>query len=331
MSSFSVSRFDQEHDRMVQLLKTMVEFESPTTEIAQVNKLGGFIAQRMKTLGGQVTKFDQQTAGHHWLGAWGEAERGGFLLLCHMDTVHPVGTLEGFPWQETKDRLLGPGVLDMKASIAMALTAIGVLITDLGMPARRVSLLITSDEETGSRTSSDLLVELAKQHEVVLCLEPALPDGSLKTWRKGTGIFELRVLGKPAHAGANPEDGVNAILEMSHQIQRVTALADIKAGTSINVGQISGGTRTNVIPAHCKAKLDVRVQTNEEKERLTTVFEQVEAVDPRAEVVLSGSWNRPPMPRTELLGESFTRAQQLAKALGMLTSWLHSKFLCLTA
>jgi glutamate carboxypeptidase len=316
MSPISISRFEQEQISLIQRLKALVELESPTLERGAVNKLGGHLSEQLKSLGAQVTKFEQQSAGHHWLGTWGDQAEGGFLVLCHMDTVHPLGTLDRFPWQETDDHLLGPGVLDMKASIAMALTAMHVLLSEQRQLERRVSLLITSDEETGSRTSSELLVDLAKQHEIVLCLEPALPDGSLKTWRKGTGIYELQVHGKPAHAGANPEDGVNAILEMSHQIKNVTALANAQAGTSVNVGQIRGGTRTNVIPAYCEAKLDVRVQTMQEQERLGAAFQQLTPVDTRAEVVLSGGWNRPPMPRSELLGKAFSRAQQLAEALG---------------
>jgi glutamate carboxypeptidase len=235
------------------LLRSLVEIESPTPDKPGVDRAGQWLAERMAELGAAVQRFPQETAGDHWLGSWGEGQ-GGILMLTHLDTVHPTGTLERFAWRETKERCYGPGVLDMKASRS-ALTAIGA--GDRGrLPNRRISLLAT-DEETGSHTSWSSS-EQARQHNLVLCLEPALPDGALKTWRKGTGLFELEVRGRPAHAGANPEDGINAIHEMAALVQQLVAAADAARGTTIGVGTIRGGTRSNVVPASCRAKVDAR-------------------------------------------------------------------------
>lgn len=238
-------------------------------------------------------------------------------MLVHLDTVHSIGTLERFPWLQTTNRVYGPGVLDMKAGAAIALTAIRALRANHSVPGRRLSLLFTSDEETGSHSSVNLIQAQARDHELVLCLEPALPDGSLKTWRKGVGDFELIIKGKAAHAGANPGEGVNAIHEMARQIQRMTGLEDQAAGTTLNVGIIEGGTRTNVIPAESRAQLDIRVQTLEEQARVAAALTSLAPIDPGAELRLEGEWNRPPMPRTEMMVATFERARAIAAGIGM--------------
>jgi glutamate carboxypeptidase len=205
----------------------------------------------------------------------------------------------------------------MKVSISMALTALQTLIERDRLPARRISLLCTSDEETGSHSSRSLIQELALSHELVLCMEPALPDGALKTWRKGVGLFEIKVEGKAAHAGANPGDGINAILEMAHQIPEIAALQDEEEGTTINIGRIQGGTRSNVVPAYCSVKADVRVLSMDEQLRVHTGLESLSPRTEGARIFIQGGWNRPPMPRTPLMVETFKRAQSITAQLGL--------------
>lgn len=301
---------------LLEILRTLVEFESPTPEKLAVDRAGSFVAGQMKRLGARVQRFEQKEVGDHWLGTWGSGP-GGILIMAHIDTVHPIGTLKRLPWSEEGGKIYGPGIMDMKASAAIALTAIDALRRGAGLPGRRISLMFNSDEETGSHTSQDLIQSLAKEHDLVLCLEPALPDGALKTWRKGIGMFEIEVVGRMAHAGANPSGGVNAIHEMAHQIRQITELADDEAGTTLNVDLIEGGTRTNVIPARARASLDIRVKTEEERSRIASGLDNLKIQHPEAQLSLTGEWNRPPMPRTEIMMQTFERAREIGSGIGL--------------
>jgi glutamate carboxypeptidase len=316
MALLPLSEFSARESHITALLRELVEIESPTLDKAGVDRAGRWAADRMQGLGAAVRPMPQPTAGDHWLGTWGEGP-GGILMLAHLDTVHPLGTLERFPWSESDERCMGPGILDMKASLVLALTALQALADHRRLPQRRITLLATSDEETGSHSSVDLIREQAGQHGLVLCLEPALPDGALKTWRKGTGMFELEVRGRPAHAGANPEDGINAIHEMAGIIQQLVTAADAERGTTIGVGTIRGGTRTNVVPAACRARVDVRVLTEAEQRRVSAALDGLRPQHPEAALLVHGEWNRPPMPRTPQMAATFEQAQAIAARLGL--------------
>jgi glutamate carboxypeptidase len=298
------------------MLRELVEIESPTTDKAAVDRAGAYLSEQMAELGADVKRFEQAEAGDHWVGSWGAAP-GGILMMVHFDTVHPTGTLEHFSWTEENDKIFGPGIMDMKASAALALTAVKALRQGPGLPDRRISLMFNSDEETGSHTSLDLIQSLAKEHDLVLCLEPALPDGALKTWRKGIGDFDIEVVGKMAHAGANPSDGVNAIHEMAYQIQEITELRDEEAGTTLNVDLIKGGTRTNVIAAHARSTVDIRVLTEDERSRVDAELKNLKPRHPEAHLTVTGEWNRPPMPRTEDMIQTFERAKEIGAGIGL--------------
>lgn len=301
------------------MLRRLVELESPTTDKRSIDILGEFAAEQMRRLGATVTRYPQDSAGDHWLAEWGRGP-GGILLLIHLDTVYPLGTLNHWRYEQDETVARGPGVLDMKASLAMALIAIEILHSAGRLPARRLGLLCTSDEEMGSRTSRQLVASLAPDHDLVLCLEPAGSDGALKTWRKGVGHFILETRGKAAHAGTNPENGINAILEMSHHVQRITAAADDQAGTTISVGTIEGGTRVNVVPESCRARIDVRVQSLQEQERIDTVLTSLTNVLPGSTLSVTGHWGRPPMPRTPEMASNFLQAKHIAAQLGITLS-----------
>jgi glutamate carboxypeptidase len=315
MPLLSIGEFETRLPDLIGLLQQLVEQESPTTAKDQIDELGRRLAGEMKGRGAQLTHFEENQAGDHWMGLWGEGEEQ-ILLLTHMDTVHPLGSLESMPWNVSENRLYGPGVLDMKVSIAMALTALDAL-TAQGRLEKRVALLCTSDEETGSHTSKNLIEELAAESMLVLCLEPALPDGSLKTWRKGILNFRLEAHGTAAHAGSDIGSGVNAILEMAHQVQVVSKLGDDDHGTTINVGVINGGTRSNVVPQHCRARIDVRAMNHSEGERIRRAMESLEPVLDGARLELRGGWNRPPMERDALMIETFQRAQEIGGQIGL--------------
>lgn len=300
---------------LLSTLRQLVEFESPTTAKDHIDRLGSFLAGEMEKIGAQITRYTQEKTGDHLLGTWGEATSG-ILLLTHIDTVHPLDSLEHMPWRESEQAVYGPGVLDMKVSVAMAISALAALREAGKLPAG-VSLLCTSDEETGSRSSRKIIEELSSKADLVLCLEPALPGGALKTWRKGILGFRIDVHGTAAHAGSDIKNGVNAILEMSHQIQAVTALADEGAETTVSVGVIAGGTRSNVVPQSCWARIDVRAKTVAEGERILKDMHALRPVLPGAELDVRGGWNRPPMERDERMQATFQRARVIGETLGM--------------
>ena len=316
MAALPISIFETKLDHMISLLRSFVEIESPTYEKKSVDQLGDLISEKALSLGADIEIRRQASVGDHRVFRWGPDERG-ILLLTHMDTVFPLGTLQEMPIRIEDEKFFGPGALDMKAGIVIALTAIEMLQEEGYLPERKVTLLCTSDEETGSATSRGLIEELASQHELVLCLEPALPDGALKTWRKGIGRFTIEAIGRSAHAGSEPEIGINAILEMSYLIQTASQLADHSKGTTLNVGKIHGGTRTNVVPQRCLSIVDVRVVDQEEQDRIDLALSSLQPHLEGAQVVVKGSWNRPPMPRSERMVDTYARAKQIGETLGL--------------
>lgn len=314
--SLSIADFQHHRQAILDDLRHMVELESPTTEKSLVDALGAWVAARAQAAGLRVQRFPQTDAGDHWLASLGDGD-GGILVLHHLDTVYPAGTLADRPWRIDGPRLFAPGVLDMKGGIAVSLGAVDGLRRSGLRPRTPVRLLFTSDEETGSRTSRALIEDLAQRHDLILCMEPAMPEGALKTRRKGTGLFFVEAIGRSAHAGNDPEAGINAIAEMAHQVPRIHALAAPAVGTTVSVGVIEGGTRSNVIPESCRVRIDVRVVEPEERARIEAGFDALRPVLPGARIEWRGGWNRPPMPRTPAIGAAFEWARTLAAGLGL--------------
>ena len=271
---------DHQHE-MAASLAQIVEMESPTLDKASLDRLSAFLAEQLQDLGAQVEILSQDRAGNHVQARWGHGP-GGALLLCHMDTVWDVGTVAERPVRVEDGKLYGPGAFDMKGGIANSLWAIRAL-RDLDLPAGQpVTILLTSDEETGSITSRPIIEAEALQHDVVFCLEPAqTTQGSLKTWRKGVGMYGISVTGRSAHAGADHAKGVNAIEELAHQILAIQALTDYEAGTTVSVGVVKGGTRSNVVPAQASAEIDMRVMSAEEATRLEAEMQGLRAAPRR--------------------------------------------------
>jgi len=316
MPPIPIADFARYLPEQLAFLRSLVEIESPSTDKAGVDRLGAHLETRLRALGASVERIPQAAVGDQLVARWGDGS-GGVLLLAHMDTVYAPGTLKDWAWQDDGEKLRGPGVLDMKASLAIAATAVQGLQEAGRMPKQPLTLLCTSDEETGSHASRGLIERLSAESKLVLCLEPSLADGSLKTERKGVGIFRLHVRGRSAHAGANPEDGVNAVLEMAHQVLRVAALADPARGTTVNVGVIQGGTRSNVVPEDCRARIDIRVETAEEGSRLEKAVAALQPVLAGATLEVEGGMNRPPMRQTPAMAKAFARAQALGRDLGL--------------
>lgn len=315
----SIQDFTLRNAELLALLVRLVEIESPTTDKVAVDRVGAVVASELSQLGAAVTVHATVGAGDQILGRWDPTGRDeiGILTLCHMDTVYSLGTLASQPCREADGHLMGPGTMDMKGSIAMLLTALRAFLAADAWPRRPITTLFTSDEETGSDTSRELIESLARRAELVLCLEPCLPDGSLKTWRKGVGDFEVTVRGKAAHAGADHERGRNAIEELANQILAIQKLTDYDKGTTVNVGVVAGGSRSNVVPDLARAQVDLRVMTPAEADRITAWMQQLKPVIAGTSIQVTGGLNRPPMPRDERMAATFAHAKSVASRLGL--------------
>lgn len=237
------------------------------------------------------------------------------LLLCHYDTVWPAGTLAEWPLHRDGDRITAPGVFDMKAGLVQAVWALRALDA-FGLPRPACTLLLNGDEETGSLHSSELITEEARASRAALVFE-ASADGAVKTSRKGVGLFTLDVTGAEAHSGLDPTAGASAVHELAHQIRILEALQDLTVGTTLNVGVIQGGTRSNVTAGRASAAIDVRVASTAESERITSELEALEPMDPRTKLVVEGHWNRPVFERTPGVARLYGLARGCAQHLGI--------------
>jgi glutamate carboxypeptidase len=314
-----ILQFLRDHQQeMVEHLTLLVQMESPSYDKAAIDRLAALLVKQLSTAGAKVDVLEQEAAGNHIRARWGAPDAtGGCLVLTHMDTVWDIGTVTERPVRIEDGRLYGPGAFDMKGGIVNAIWALRALVELNLMPERRITLLITTDEETGSRTSRPLIEEEAVAHEAVYVLEPAQPPrSSLKTWRKGVGDYRVTVTGRASHAGAAHDEGINAIEELAHQILAIQALTDYAAGTTVNVGVIGGGTRTNVVPESAWAKLDVRVMNAEEAARVEQFLHSLTPRLPGAKIEVRGKMNRPPMVRTPAILALFAKAQAVAAELG---------------
>jgi glutamate carboxypeptidase len=298
----------------IAVIEALVRLESPSTDKAAVDRCGAVLAAMLRSAGAQVDVLSQPERGDH-LRARVAGEGRPVLLLGHFDTVWPIGTLERMPLRREGDRLHGPGAFDMKAGIALALTAVEALRAT-GTPRPPITMLWTTDEEIGSGASRETIEVEARGSAAVLVLEPALPGGGLKTARKGCGEFELTVHGVAAHAGLDPGKGASAIHELAAQIAAIERFQDLPRGISVNVGIVSGGSRPNVVAEDARAVIDVRAPTREAAAALESAFRALHPARPGTRLTVRGGFERPPMERTPLVAGLFARASQVASSLG---------------
>jgi glutamate carboxypeptidase len=284
------------------LLRELVELESPTGDTAELRDR---LAGELEALGAGVV-----VEGEH-LRADLPGARPPLLLLGHLDTVWPRGTLATMPWRVEGGRAYGPGAHDMKGGLVVMLEAIRRTQTE---HALRVAL--TADEEIGSPTARELLARAADGAVAAFVVEPPTARGDLKTARKGLGRFAVHVHGRAAHA-AQAEKGVSAIAELARLTLRLHALNDPSRGVSVNVGVVSGGTRENVVAAEAQALIDVRVPTIAERERVDALLAGLEAETPGATVEVTGGWTRPPLERSAGAAALFARAREHGRDLGL--------------
>lgn len=307
-------------EEIVAAIGEMVECESPSDSPADVNRYVDLLIEHAKDIASpKLTK--SARCGHQLRLDFklpGRVKQGRILGLGHSDTVWPSGTLRSMPFVRRKGRLWGPGVLDMKSGIAFFLYAARAL-RDLDIPIeRKISLLVVSDEEIGSPHSRSLTESEAKDSTSVLVLEPGTGlAGKLKTARKGIAGYQLTVAGKAAHAGVDFSNGASAILELARQIERVAAFTDLARGTTVNVGTIHGGTRTNVIAADAWAGIDVRIARAKDAAVIDRKFRALRPLDKRCELSVEGGLNRPPMERTKGIVQLFEQAKMLGAEMGI--------------
>ncbi len=303
-------------EQAIALTGELVKCESPSDDRAALDRMRDLLAERLAPL----ARLKKTREGHlvAELRLPGRQKEGTVLVLGHFDTVWPVGTLDEMPWRREQGRLWGPGVLDMKAGIAQLLEAAHAL-RELDRPVRRrVLVVLTRDEETGSATSRELIEELARTSQAVLVLEPATGlEGKLKTARKGVGVYQLTIQGRAAHAGVDPQNGASAIVELARQIDRLAGWTDFARGTTLNPGVISGGTRSNVVAAEARAEIDVRVVRLRDAAALDRKLRRLRPFDTRCTLTLTGGLNRPPMERSAGVVRLFRLAQRLGRELGI--------------
>lgn len=308
----------QSHDRLPQMLadiERVINIETPSSDKEAVKRGAEDFATLMRErLGVEPDLVDIDGVTHVRL-RLGDGDRK-VILVNHQDTVWPHGTLDRLPFSNKDGVLRGPGVFDMITGAIMSVHATA-LLQDNGTDLDGLTILVTGDEELGSTTSADFIVNEAKGASAAFVLE-ASQHGALKVERKGSSIYTVNVHGKAAHAGLEPEKGINAGLELAHQMQVIAGFANPEAGTTVTPTVFSGGTTTNTVPAHAKVNVDVRAKTAEEQERVDALMRGLTPSMEGARIELEGGINRPPMERNMAQG-LFDRAVELAQKLGIET------------
>jgi len=310
--------FDERRERLVADIRELVEVESPSDSKAAVDRVGALIAKKFAAIGGVVRFHPARDFGDHLQVTFAGTSPGKpVLLLGHYDTVYPIGTLASMPCRVAKGNLTGAGVLDMKSGIGLMLHALAALKDWHGELPRPVTVLLVSDEEVGSDTSRAITESLARQAAAVLVLEPSYGiEGKVKTARKGVGEYQVKVTGKASHAGLDFQKGVNAIVELARQIEKISAFTDLKKGLTVNVGIVNGGSRTNVVPAEATAQVDVRIAKLKDAAGIDKKMHGLRAFNRKCKVEITGGINRPPMERTAGVAGLYEVAAEIARELG---------------
>lgn len=304
-------------DTMLAGIRRWVEIESHTPDHEGMAAMVALVEGSYAGAGARIERIPGRDGyGDHLVARspWGEGP--GVLILSHLDTVHPRGTLLRQPYRVEGDVAYGPGIFDMKGGAYIAFQALGDLIREDRRTPFPIVHLFTSDEEVGSPTSRDLIERLARDAKYVLVTEPGRDGGKVVTSRKGTGRYLMRITGRPSHSGTSHEDGRSAVRELAHQILALEAMTDYAAGITVNVGIVSGGSGVNVIPANAVAEIDFRVPTDEAARAMIARIEALAPVDPDVRIEIVGGMNRPPYERSAASARLYAHAEQLASELG---------------
>ncbi len=290
-------------------IEQLVMCESPSRDVARLAHSADVLSTLMTRLLGSAPRIIESAAGPHvhWSGG-GDPH---VLIVGHHDTVHPAGSTAARPFTVDGDTASGPGIFDMKAGIVQALHAVSKLAD-----RSHIEILITADEEVGSHASRDLIVERAKAAGSVIVLEPSADGGAAKVARKGTGTFEVVVSGKAAHAGLEPEKGVNALMALAEILPNIAAIADVTKGTTVTPTMAKAGTADNVVPDEAICTVDVRVVEPGEKERVEAAMASLVTNVRGATITIRGGINRPPMHESSSR-QLFSLLTSVGRELGM--------------
>lgn len=304
---------------MATLLEHLAIAESPSLEPETQREPFAILADELQSLGFDVSRVVGEAVGDHLKARPAGSESGPYqLLLGHMDTVWPTGTIDEMPVRIDDDRLSGPGVYDMKGGLVQMLFALRALRERELRPSVAPLVFINTDEEIGSRESGQEIHELAKGAVRALVTEPSFgPSGRLKTARKGVGRYTVHIKGKASHAGIEPERGISAILEASHQVQRLFELNDHERGITVNVGTIDGGLRPNVVAPEVTAVVDARVLSAQDGQSVDRAIHGLEPTQEGITIEIEGGFGRPPLERTERNRELWEAARTAGGELGI--------------
>ena len=316
-----LARLRKRQDEMVSLLGRFVGCESPSHDKSAVDAFGAMVASEWEKRGAEVRMLAQTERGNHLrieVRASGTPANGQVMVLGHLDTVYPLGTIAKTPFRVSGRRAWGPGTFDMKGGLVLALFAVDALREARVSVRRNLVFLWTSDEEIGSTTSRATIETEAKRSDAVLVLEPAFgANGKVKTQRKGVGGVEIVVTGRSAHAGIDPEKGVNAVHELALQIERLMGMNDSRRGITVQATVVSGGTVSNVVPEHARAELDIRFSRLADGAAIERKIHGLKPILKGARIQIIGGVNRPPLERTRAIGKLFEHARNLSKHTGV--------------
>ncbi|MGQ9472370.1 MAG: M20 family metallopeptidase [Candidatus Aminicenantales bacterium] len=312
--------FRSRQGEMVQLLKELVNRESPTQDKKAVDACLAFLTEEFRKIGCRLKRFPQKQVGDFYLVQFGEkptnkVQLRPVLILTHIDTVWPVGQLKQMPFFISGDKIYGPGTLDMKAGLVMAFAAVKAL-ADLNLPCRRpVLIFINSAEETGNKEAHDVILKLARKVDFVLCLEPALPGGGLKTERKGRLVVRLEAYGKAAHAGT-PEKGASAVEELIGQLRKLKQIR--RGGITANIGLIGGGEKANIVAEKAWSVVDLRFWSNAQKEKIWRFFRDLKPILPGTKLKFWQESLTPPLEKTPASVQFFHQVKSIAEGMGIM-------------
>jgi glutamate carboxypeptidase len=313
MSPRWLAAFESDLPRIVADLEALVRLESPSDDAERVSALAAWIHDRLRERGVPAELRPCQPRGDAVLASVAFQE-GGTLLLGHLDTVWPKGTLAEMPWRLEAGRASGPGVFDMKAGIAVGMAVLGAMLRE--SRAFPVSLLLVPDEELGSAASREMTVSVARRHRRVLVLEPS-QDGAAKVARKGCGMFEVRFRGRAAHAGLEPEKGASALAELARFVSFLETLAAPERGTTLTATLARAGSAPNVVPEAAELLVDARAWSRAEAERVSAGLGGYQPAFAGVSVTLEGGFDRPPLEPSAASAELYALARRLAEDLGL--------------
>jgi len=310
--------FQSRQGELISLLKELVQRESPTSDKKAVDACSAFLADQLRKAGARVTRLPQKEIGDFHIAEYpakgGRELEGEILVLLHADTVWPVGRIGKMPFYISGPKVFGPGVLDMKAGLAITTLALRTLGALNVRTSKRITVFVNSAEETGCPEARDAIAKLAKRADKAFCLEPALPGGALKVQRKGRLCVRLETAGRSAHGGS-PEKGINAIEELMAQLRKLETFKS--KDVSVNIGLIGGGEQPNVVPDKAWAVADIRFWNSVQKTRLLGALRDLEPKARGAKVKFSIESSTPPMERTKASARLFAEAASVASGLGL--------------